>query len=132
MRMILHGKRKRPATILSEDSVTQTAVGMVCEKIREALEKILEAEAGYQKGFTLPSAGDKRACVRPAAYTVEEFCEALRLSRGTFYNLIRRGEGPRLLRVGRKVLVSTDAMADFIRGGEALSSLQPTCGGEKA
>src|SRR5260370_19661469 len=103
MRMILHGKHKRPATILSEDSVTETAVGTVCEKICEALEKILGAEAGYQKGFTLSSAGGKRACVRPAAYTVQEFCEAFRLSRATFYNLVRRGEGPRLLRVGRKV-----------------------------
>jgi excisionase family DNA binding protein len=128
--MILHGKR--PATILSEDGVTQTAVGTVWEKICEALEKTLEAQLGYQKGFTLPSAGGKRACVRPAAYTVEEFCEALRLSRGTFYNSVRRGKGPRLLRVGRKVLVSTDAMADFVREGEALSSLQRTCGGEKA
>ena len=130
--MILHGKRKRPATILSEDSVTKIAIGTVWEKIREALEKILEAEAGYQKGFTLPNAGAKRACVRPAAYTVQEFCEAFRLSRATFYNLVRRGEGPRLLRVGRKVLVSTDAIADFIRGGEALASQEPTSGGGRA
>ena len=130
--MILHGKHKRPATILSEDSVTETAVGTVCEKICEALEKILGAEAGYQKGFTLSSAGGKRACVRPAAYTVQEFCEAFRLSRATFYNLVRRGEGPRLLRVGRKVLVSTDAISDFIRGGEALASQEPTSGGGRA
>jgi excisionase family DNA binding protein len=130
--MILHDKRKRPTTILSEDSVTKIAIGTVWEKIREALEKILEAEAGYQKGFALSSAGGKRSCVRPAAYTVQEFCEAFRLSRATFYNLARRGEGPRLLRVGRKVLVSTDAIADFIRGGEALASQQPTSGGEKA
>src|SRR6267154_2495179 len=103
MRMILHDKRKRPATILSEDIVSQTAVGTVWEEIREALEKILAAETGYQKGFPLPSAGGKRACVRPAAYTVDEFCEALRLSRATFYNLIRRGKGPRILRIGRKI-----------------------------
>jgi excisionase family DNA binding protein len=130
--MILHGKRKRPAKTLSEDSVAQTAIGTVWEKISEALEKILEAEAGYQKGFTLSSAGGKRACVRPAAYTVQEFCEAFRLSHATFYNLVRRGEGPRLLRVGRKVLVSTDAIADFIRGGEALASQEPTSGGRRA
>ena len=94
--MILHGKRKRPATILSEDSVTKIAFGTVWEEIREALEKILEAEAGYQKGFALSSAGGKRSCVRPAAYTVQEFCEAFRLSRATFYNLARRGEGTKV------------------------------------
>src|SRR5260370_32910136 len=101
--MALSRQCKRSHRILSEDSVTEPAVGTVCEKICEALEKILGAEAGYQKGFTLSNAGGKRACVRPAAYTVQEFCEAFRLSRATFYNLVRRGEGPRLLRVGRKV-----------------------------
>jgi hypothetical protein len=58
--MILHGKRKRPATILSEDSVTKIAVGMVWEKIRQALEKILQAELGYLEGATLSGAERKK------------------------------------------------------------------------
>ena len=60
MRMILHDKRKRPTTILSEDSVTKIAVGMVWEKIRQALEKILQAELGYLEGATLSGAERKK------------------------------------------------------------------------
>jgi len=47
--MILHEKRKRPATILSEDSVSQTAVGTVWEEIREALERSLRRRQGTRK-----------------------------------------------------------------------------------
>jgi excisionase family DNA binding protein len=131
-RFRLHGKRERRSTILSEGSVTHTAVESDWETIREVLEKILEAGAGYQKGFTFLSAAGKKSYVRSETYTVDEFCKALRLSRATFYNLLKRGEGPRLLRVGRKVLISTGAVADFIRRGEALASLLPTYEGEKS
>jgi Helix-turn-helix domain len=107
------------------DRVNPTAAGKV-------LERIHEAESGREEDCALPGPRCKKDRVQPAAYTVSEFCEAFRLSRATFYNLRQRGEGPRLLRAGRKILVSTDAAADWIRRGEALASLQPTCGGEKA
>ena len=41
------------------------------------------------------------------AQTVEEFCQAHRISRGTFYNLLKDGRGPRVMKVGARTLVGT-------------------------
>ena len=47
--------------------------------------------------------------------TVEEFCQAHRISRGTFYNLLKEDRGPRVMKVGARTLVSTEAAADWRR-----------------
>jgi predicted DNA-binding transcriptional regulator AlpA len=44
-----------------------------------------------------------------SAYTIDEFCHAHRISRRKFYDLIEQGIGPRLMRIGVKVLISTEA-----------------------
>jgi predicted DNA-binding transcriptional regulator AlpA len=49
------------------------------------------------------------------AQTVEEFCQAHRISRGTFYNLLKDGRGPRVMKVGARTLVGTEAAADWRR-----------------
>jgi predicted DNA-binding transcriptional regulator AlpA len=49
------------------------------------------------------------------AHTVEEFCRAHRISRGTFYNLRKDDRGPRVMKVGSRTLVSTEAAADWRR-----------------
>jgi excisionase family DNA binding protein len=46
-----------------------------------------------------------------AAYTIDEFCIAHRISRRTFYDLIERGEGPKLMHIGSKRLISAEAAA---------------------
>lgn len=81
-------------------------------------EEIRDADAGYQETSTLPGGEVERYRVQPAAYTIAEFCQAFRVSRGHFYNLVRRGEGPRLLRVGKRVLVSADSVAEWVRRSE--------------
>jgi hypothetical protein len=101
--MILHGKRKRPATILSEDSVTKIAVGTVWEKIRQALEKILQAELGYLEGATLSGAERKKDYVQPAVYTIDGFCSAHLVRKAHFYALLRKGEGQKLSPQGNDV-----------------------------
>ena len=47
------------------------------------------------------------------AMTVREFCEAHRLSRSLFYVLVRKGHGPKLMRLGGKTLISVEAAADW-------------------
>ena len=61
----------------------------------------------------LPSA------VQPAAFTVPEFCAAHRISRALFYLLVREGTGPRLLKAGRRTLITVDAAAEWRRRMEA-------------
>lgn len=48
-----------------------------------------------------------------ATYTIVEFCDAHRLSRSSFYEQVRAGTAPRLMRVNRRVLISTEAAADW-------------------
>ena len=40
------------------------------------------------------------------ALSVAEFCTRNSLGRSTFYALLKRGEGPRIIRIGRRTLIS--------------------------
>jgi len=63
---------------------------------------------------------------KPAAYTIREFCVAHRLSRSMLYQLWDLGIGPRKLQVGSKVLITTEAAADWRREREAASAAAAT------
>jgi predicted DNA-binding transcriptional regulator AlpA len=54
-----------------------------------------------------------------AASSVSEFCQAHGISRGMFYNLVRDGRGPRVMKVGTRTLISHEAAADWRRQMEA-------------
>ena len=56
-----------------------------------------------------------------AAYTVNEFCDAHRISRSKLYELWSAGMGPRFIRVGTKKIITNEAAADWRRRGEATS-----------
>lgn len=47
------------------------------------------------------------------AYTVEEFCESHRISRAMFYILQSQGKGPRIMKVGRRTLISEEAAKEW-------------------
>jgi predicted DNA-binding transcriptional regulator AlpA len=49
----------------------------------------------------------------PAAYSVDAFCRAHSLSRSKFYEMLRSGEGPRVMKCGVKTLVSVEAARDW-------------------
>jgi Helix-turn-helix domain len=66
------------------------------------------------------------------AFTVSEFCAAYRISRAHLYNLIGRGEGPALLKAGRRTLISGEAAAQWARRMEALARARPTRGGARS
>lgn len=49
-----------------------------------------------------------------AAYTVQEFCAAHGgFSRPFFYSLLKQGKGPRLMKVGRRTLITAEAAAEW-------------------
>ena len=53
--------------------------------------------------------------VQPLVYTVQEFCQAHRISRGQLYSLWRAGKGPRRFSVGSKVLIAANDASEWLR-----------------
>ena len=47
------------------------------------------------------------------AYTVPQFCDGFNVSRTHFYALLKEGRGPRLMKVGRRTLISATAATDW-------------------
>lgn len=54
-----------------------------------------------------------------ATYTVTQFCDGHNISRTHFYDLLKKGQGPRLMRLGRRCLISAEAAADWRKRMEA-------------
>lgn len=55
------------------------------------------------------------------ALTVTEFAARHGISRAHLYDLLREGLGPRVMRVGRRTLISREAAADWRRAMEERS-----------
>jgi hypothetical protein len=55
--------------------------------------------------------------------TIDEFCDENRISRSLLYKMIREGRGPRLMKVGRRTLITHEAAEDWRRQMEAASSM---------
>jgi len=49
------------------------------------------------------------------AFSVDEFCEAHRISRATYYNLRKLGKGPREMKVLARTLISIESAAAWRR-----------------
>jgi len=47
------------------------------------------------------------------AYDVDTFCARHKISRSFFYLLLKEGNGPRLMKVGRRTLITAEAAADW-------------------
>jgi hypothetical protein len=52
------------------------------------------------------------------AFAVPEFCEAHRISRALFYLLQREGRGPRVMKCGRRTLISRESAEAWRRAME--------------
>ena len=59
------------------------------------------------------------------AYTIPLFCEAYGISRSALYGALKRGYGPRIMKVGRRTLISVDAAEAWRAQLEAHSALDP-------
>jgi hypothetical protein len=61
----------------------------------------------------------ERGNMEREAYTIEEFCRSHGFSRAHYFNVAREGRGPRIMRVGARVLISKEAAAEWRRTREA-------------
>ena len=46
-------------------------------------------------------------------HDINSFCGAHKISRALFYLLVKEGRGPRLMRAGRRTLITKEAAADW-------------------
>lgn len=64
---------------------------------------------------------------RPSAavYSVNSFCAAHDITKVTFYGLLKKGIGPRIMKVGTRTLISLEAAAEWRRHMEEGATLIP-------
>jgi hypothetical protein len=60
--------------------------------------------------------------VEPQIYTVETFCRIFAVSRAGFYRMIQRGEGPAVLHIGKRTLISVEAADEWRRRMEQINA----------
>jgi hypothetical protein len=58
----------------------------------------------------------------PDANSIPEFCTRHRFSPAKYFQIAAAGEGPRVMRVGKRVLISREAAAEWRRSREAAAS----------
>jgi predicted DNA-binding transcriptional regulator AlpA len=47
-------------------------------------------------------------------YSIPEFCQQFRIGKTFLYKLLKDGRGPRIIRVGRRTIISSEAARDWI------------------
>lgn len=52
------------------------------------------------------------------AYSIKRFCESHDISIPTFFRLRKIGKGPKVIKLGRKVLISREAAAEWRKNME--------------
>jgi hypothetical protein len=57
-----------------------------------------------------------------AAFSILEFCRMHSISRSTFYNLKKLGQGPRETRVRRRIIITAASAAAWLRKQEKESA----------
>lgn len=57
-------------------------------------------------------------------YDIDQFCERHRISKSTYFNLQKAGDGPRIMKVGTRVLITKESAAEWRRAREAAASAQ--------
>lgn len=55
--------------------------------------------------------------------SVSDFCRAHGISRALFYKLLREGRGPRVMKVGRRTLISCEAAEQWRRRMEGATQV---------
>jgi predicted DNA-binding transcriptional regulator AlpA len=44
--------------------------------------------------------------------SIDEYCRAYNISRGTFYNMLKRGNGPKIMKMGARTVISIEAIEE--------------------
>lgn len=56
---------------------------------------------------------NKSASAETRALSIAQFCQAYGISRASYYNLIKSGNAPAFFKVGRRTLISVDAVESW-------------------
>ncbi len=59
--------------------------------------------------------------IEKQSFSIREFCELHAISRSLFYVLREKGEAPRVMKVGRRTLISAEAAAEWRKSMEHMS-----------
>jgi hypothetical protein len=59
-------------------------------------------------------------------FTVKEFCGQAKISTRHFYSLQERGEGPKVIRLGRRVLINQETAKSWLLGLEGKAVTPPS------
>lgn len=57
-------------------------------------------------------------------YSIDQVCKMLGICRASFYKLLKRGEAPPIMKIGRKVLISEDSFNQWAREIELNSAFK--------
>jgi len=49
----------------------------------------------------------------PQAYDVESFCKKFNISKSMFYKLKRQGRAPRIMKIGKRTIISIEAVTEW-------------------
>jgi predicted DNA-binding transcriptional regulator AlpA len=63
-----------------------------------------------------------RMTVQKQSFSIQEFCRLHDISRSLFYVLREKGEAPRVMKVGRRTLISAEAAAEWRKNMEQMTS----------
>ena len=69
---------------------------------------------------------ESNALAERRAFTLNKFCEAHGISRAMFYKLLKAGQAPRFAKIGSKILITTEAADEWLRGCEVASLRKST------
>jgi hypothetical protein len=56
------------------------------------------------------------------SYSIDEWCDKHRISRGTWYNLFKAGKSPACIKIGSRVIITAEADLRWCREREAAAS----------
>ena len=62
-----------------------------------------------------------RMTIQKHSFSIGEFCSLHDISRSLFYALREKGEGPRVMKVGRRTLISAEAAAEWRKNMEHMT-----------
>jgi predicted DNA-binding transcriptional regulator AlpA len=75
-----------------------------------------------QHGPRGPPAKPPKSTDNLDAFSIPEFCRRHGFSRGTFYNLKKLGQGPRETHIGKRIIITREAAAVWLRKQEQKSA----------
>jgi len=66
------------------------------------------------------------------AYSVQGWCKRRGICVATFYNRLKYGDMPKIIKIGRRTIITAEADEEWRRRREALANGKPTQSGEQS